>query len=85
MLLAADRLFTVPTKQRLAAILRDSRRYQNQVSTRLAEQIQSALWELLRGFQAANEASKGELLRDVLKEGIVACSRTTPSTRATTR
>jgi hypothetical protein len=68
MLLAADRLFTVPTKQRLPAILKDSRRYQNQVSTRLAEQIQGALWELLRGFQAADGASKGELLRDVLKE-----------------
>ena len=68
MLLAADRLFTVPTKQRLPAILRDSRRYQNQVSTRLADQIQAALWELLRGFQAANEASKGELLKDVLRE-----------------
>jgi type I restriction-modification system DNA methylase subunit len=68
MLLAADRLFTVPTKQRLPAILKDSRRYQNQVSTRLAEQIQSALWELLRGFQAANEANQGALLKDVLRE-----------------
>jgi type I restriction-modification system DNA methylase subunit len=68
MLLGADRLFTVPTKQRLPAILKDSRRYQNQVSTRLAEQIQAALWELLRGFQAANEARQGELLKDVLRE-----------------
>ena len=68
MLLSQDRLFTVPTKQRLPAILRDSRRYQSQVSTRLAEQVQAALWELLRGFQAANEASQGALLKDVLGE-----------------
>jgi hypothetical protein len=68
MLLEADRLFTVPTKQRLHAILKESRRYQNQVSTRLAEQVLDALWELLRGFQLANEATQGNLLKDVLKE-----------------
>ncbi len=68
LLLAAERLFTVPAKQRLPAILRESRRYQNEVSTRLAEQVLDALWDLLRGLQAANEATQGELLTEVLRE-----------------
>jgi ABC-type uncharacterized transport system YnjBCD ATPase subunit len=66
MLLGAERLFTVETARRLPAILRESRKYQNQVSTALAEQVLAALNELLRGFQAANEASKNALLSDVL-------------------
>lgn len=52
-LLAEDRLLLVPREQRLAALLRDSRKYQNEVSERLAEQVLHALYELLRGFQAA--------------------------------
>jgi hypothetical protein len=68
MLLSTDRLFTVPTAQRLPAILRESRKYQNQVSTKLAEQVLAALNELLRGFQAANEATQGELLKDPLQK-----------------
>jgi hypothetical protein len=68
MLLSADRLFTVPTAQRLPAILRESRKYQNEVSTKLAEQVLAALNELLRGFQAANEATQGELLKDPLQK-----------------
>ena len=66
MLLCADRLFSLGEKQRLPAILADSRRYQNHVSTELAQQVLSALYELLRGFQAAHAASRDELLRDVL-------------------
>ena len=68
MLLSADRLFTVPTAQRLPAILRESRKYQNEVSTKLAEQVLAALNELLRGFQAANEATQGELLKEALQK-----------------
>ncbi len=68
MLLSAERLFSLPTDQRLPAILRNSRRFQNEVSTRLAEQVLEALHELVRGFQAANEKSGGALLRDVLRE-----------------
>jgi hypothetical protein len=68
MLLSVDRLFTVETKRRLPAILADSRKYQNEVSTRLAEQVLGALYELVRGFQVADEFSKGELLREVLRE-----------------
>ena len=66
MLLGAERLFTLPDKQRLPALLADSRKYQNTVSTELAEQVLAALFELLRGFQAADDHRKGELLRTVL-------------------
>src|SRR5579884_711302 len=68
MLLSADRLFAVPTAQRLPAILRESRKYQNEVSTTLAEQVLAALNELLRGFQSANEASQGQLLKEPLEK-----------------
>jgi len=68
MLLSAERLFTLPDKQRLPAILVESRKYQNLVSIKLAEQVLAALYELLRGFQAADDQRHGELLRDVLKD-----------------
>ncbi len=67
-LLCVDRLFLVAMTQRLPAILSDSRKYQNTVSTQLAEQVMSALFELLRGLQAANDQSRGELLRGVLAD-----------------
>lgn len=66
MLLSADRMFTLSDNQRLPAILVNSRKYQNTVSTKLAEQVLAALYELMRGFQSANDVRKGELLRDVL-------------------
>jgi hypothetical protein len=68
MLLCAERLFTLPREQRLQAILDDSRRYQNDVSTRLAGQVLAGLYELLRGFQAADDHAHGELLHGVLRE-----------------
>jgi N-6 DNA Methylase len=68
MLLSAERLFTLPDKQRLPAILSDSRKYQNLVSTKLAEQVLAALYELVRGFQAADDQRHGDLLRDVFKD-----------------
>ena len=68
MLLSAERLFTLPDKQRLPAILAESRKYQNLVSTQLAEQVLAALYDLLRGFQAADDQRNGELLCDVLKD-----------------
>jgi hypothetical protein len=67
MLLSADRLFALPDKQRLPAILAESRKYQNTVSTELAKQVLAALYELLRGFQAADDLRKSELLREVLE------------------
>lgn len=66
LLLNSGRLLTGPTEARLPSLLAKSREYQSTVSTALAEQVLDALYELLRGFQAANEHSKGELLRDVL-------------------
>ena len=66
MLLNADRLFAAADNQRLPALLAESRKYQNHVSTELAKQVLAALYELVHGFQAADEARKGELLRDVL-------------------
>lgn len=68
LLLAEQRLLALPRHQRLPALLADSRRFQNEVSEKLAEQVLHALHELLRGFQAAHDASRGELLREVLAE-----------------
>jgi hypothetical protein len=66
LLLGEPRLLTLPREKRLAALLHDSRKYQNEVSEKLAEQVLHALYELLRGFQAAHEASGGALLREPL-------------------
>lgn len=68
MLLGSARLFTLPREQRLPHILRESRKYQNVVSTKLAGQVLEALNELLRGFQAANEAAKGKLLDGTVRD-----------------
>jgi hypothetical protein len=66
MLLSDERLFTLADNQRLPAILAESRKYQNAVSNELARQVLAALYELVRGFQAADDLGKGKLLRDVL-------------------
>ena len=68
LLLKESRLLAMPGPQRLAALLEDSRKFQNEVSERLAEQVLHALYEMLRGFQAAHDASHGELLRRTLAE-----------------
>jgi hypothetical protein len=68
-LLGVERVTDVSVdEQRLPALLRESRRYQNEVSTALAGQVLEALWELLRGFQRADDDSKGELLREALRQ-----------------
>ena len=69
LLLSESRLLALPRAQRLAALLRLSRTFQNEVSEQLAEQVLHALYELLRGFQAARDASGGELLREPLADG----------------
>jgi hypothetical protein len=66
MLLSAERLYSVAERERLPAILENSRKYQNVVSTQLASQVLEALYELLRGFQAADDQAQGKLLHDVL-------------------
>lgn len=68
LLLSETRLLSLPQPKRLAALLEDSRKYQNEVSELLAEQVLHALYELLRGFQAAHDASNGELLKAPLSE-----------------
>jgi hypothetical protein len=68
LLLSQSRLLGLGRAERLPALLDSSRRFQNEVSERLAEQVLHALYELLRGFQAAHDASKGELLREQLVE-----------------
>ena len=66
LLLNEQRLLGLARNQRLAALLADSRKYQNEVSEHLAEQVMHALYELLRGLQAAHDASGGELLSEPL-------------------
>jgi hypothetical protein len=68
LLLEQPRLLSLPRSQRLAALLESSRKFQNEVSERLAEQVLHALYELLRGFQAAHDASQSRLLREALAE-----------------
>ena len=68
LLLGQTRLLSVPRGKRLAALLADSRRHQNDVGERLAEQVLHALYELLRGLQAAHDASHGALLREPLAD-----------------
>ena len=67
-LLGVDRVTDVlPDAQRLPALLQESRKYQNVVSTKLAGQVLEALWELLRGFQRANDDTSGTLLAEALR------------------
>ena len=68
LLLSEQRLLALPRDQRLAALLDSSRKYQNEVSERLSEQVLHALYELLRGFQTAHDSSGGQLLREPLSE-----------------
>lgn len=65
LLLSHRRLITVPEGLRLPALLRKSRDYQAHVSTALSHQVLEALFELGRGFQAADEKTHGSLLAAV--------------------
>ncbi len=71
MLLGVDRMFSGSSDQRLPELLNESRKRQNDVSTRLAEQVLEALWELLLGFDEAerNAQNKGTtVLGDLPKQ-----------------
>ena len=68
LLLSEQRLLTLPQPERLAALLAQSRAFQNEVSERLAEQVLHGLYALLRGFQAANAESGGKLLAQPLRD-----------------
>lgn len=68
MLLSRYRLLAAPTKDRLPGLLQRSRDYQVRVSNALAKQVLEALYELLRGFQSADDMAAKRLLEEVLKE-----------------
>ena len=68
MLLGAERLFLVPPNKRLPNVLKESRKYQNEVSNRLAEQVLGALDELVRGFELADADRGGDLLRHAIAD-----------------
>jgi len=61
LLLGSFTLFNAPENARLPALLKASRERQAEVSTKLAGQVLAALYELLRGFDAA----EGVLVRDL--------------------
>jgi hypothetical protein len=61
-------VFLDPDGYRLSDVLKKSRSFQAVVSNALADQVLAALWELLRGFQRADELSQRqdvELLADL--------------------
>jgi hypothetical protein len=57
LLLSEQRLFSAPDGSRLTDLLVASRKHQSQVSNKLSGQVMSALFDLLRGFQAAHDAT----------------------------
>ncbi|MFV8258268.1 Eco57I restriction-modification methylase domain-containing protein [Bdellovibrio bacteriovorus] len=67
-LLSDAKVFNSPKGQSLIEILELSRKYQAQVSIELSGQVLAALYELLRGFQTANDDESGKLLEKTLKE-----------------
>ena len=72
LLLGVDRLFGGNPEQRLPALLAASRKNQNEVSTRLAEQVLEALWELLLGFDQAERLAQDSgrtILGDLAQSG----------------
>ena len=68
LLLGRPRLVSLPRAKRLPALLRESRLYQNEVSEKLAGQVLTGLYDLLRGVQAADTVWGGRLLRETLRE-----------------
>ncbi len=68
MLLSEYRVFSAPDGRRLLDLLTESRKYQAEVSNALSEQVLGALWELMHGFQAADEAADHRLLGRIARE-----------------
>ena len=67
MLLSANALFMAPEDARLPALLEKSREAQAEVSTRLSRQVLAALYELLRGFVAADARNGRGALVDLTR------------------
>ena len=68
MLLSADTLFGSISERRLPALLEKSREAQGEVSTQLSRQVLAALYELLRGFIAADARRSTSHLAELAKE-----------------
>ncbi|HEY2133744.1 MAG TPA: type IIL restriction-modification enzyme MmeI [Acetobacteraceae bacterium] len=66
MLLRAERMFGDPDS-RLTRLLEESRRYQTEVSEKLATQVLEGLYELLRGLHAADLRTGSTLLADSIR------------------
>ncbi|WP_438006402.1 type IIL restriction-modification enzyme MmeI [Sorangium sp. So ce321] len=66
MLLSASRFFAVARERALPALLAESRKRQANVTNELADQVFEALAILLRGFEAAAERDRRDLLDDAL-------------------
>lgn len=63
LLMGRPMLFLGDARNQLPALLQHSRTMQASVSTALAEQVLESLYELVRGFQAADARVHGDLLR----------------------
>ena len=68
MLLSADTLFGGTSERQLPALLEKSREAQAEVSTQLSRQVLAALYELLRGFIAADSRRSTGHLAELAKE-----------------
>ena len=68
MLLLADVLFGGPKEARLPTLLMKSREAQAEVSTQLSRQVLAALYELLRGFVAADARNGNSVLTDLARQ-----------------
>ncbi len=68
LLLHRQRVIDALDGRRLLDILLESRKYQSEVSNALSEQVLGALWDLLRGFQAADEAANHTLIDRIARE-----------------
>jgi hypothetical protein len=62
LLLGQSHVFLDPDGYRLADVLKKSRSFQAVVSNALADQVLAALWDLLRGFQQADELSQRQVV-----------------------
>ena len=65
-LLSSLRLINPPGGNTLHKVCETSRREQAKVSEQLSQQVLEALYELVRGFQTADDAKHGALLGDLL-------------------
>ena len=68
MLLSADALFMGTEEARLPTLLAKSREAQAEVSTRLSRQVLAALYELLRGFVAADARNGKGAVTDLARQ-----------------